>query len=194
VVRVQVVIQRNVEVHQFGSLGVIDAGDVEVRAGEGGGDVFDIEKEKSGLRVVRFDGVGLELGRFNFVALFVGDCAFDLAARKGQRHLRPRASLRVDQAAIDVVGGSGSELGIVGGGERDLHVGEGDGLVAIVGDDEEDGQEAVIVKIDGEDFGFFWGVVRIGGDGDFFVGVVVAGGIGAGGLGLRLGEIFSREG
>ena len=43
-------------------------------------------------------------------------------------------------------GETGRELGAIGGGECDLHVGDGDGLVAVIGDDEEDGKESVLGK------------------------------------------------
>ncbi len=59
---VQVFVQRQLEVHQFSAFGVVDAGYVDVRAGEGRVDVFHIEEEKSGLRGVGFDGFGGELG------------------------------------------------------------------------------------------------------------------------------------
>ena len=191
---VQVVVQGNVEVHQFGSLGIIDAGDVDMSSGDWGGDVFDIEKEKPGLGVVRLDGFGCELGGFDLVAFFVGDRALYFATRKRQRHLRSGAAVRIDEAAIDIVGRDGSQFGIVGGGQSDLHIGDGDGLVSVVGDDKEDRKKIVLMKIDGEDFRFFRRVVGIGGDGDFLVGMVVVSGIGLRRLGLRFGEVFGREG
>ena len=38
------------------------------------------------------------------------------------------------------------------------------GLIAVIGHDEEDGKESVIGEIDGEDLGFLGIVVRVGGD------------------------------
>ena len=103
--------------------------------------------------------------------------------------------LGVGEAAGDVFGGDGRELGAVDG-ERDLHVGDGDGLRAVVGDDEEDGEESVLLEVDGEDFGFFGSVVGVGGDGEFFGGVVVVRCVSFCGVSDGLGEVFGgqREG
>jgi len=54
-----------------------------------------------------------------------------------------------------------------------VHFGDGDGLVAVVGDDEEDGKESVLVEVHGEYFRFVGSVVGVGCDGDSFVGVIV---------------------
>jgi 3-deoxy-D-manno-octulosonic-acid transferase len=188
--RVQIIVHGDIEIHEFGSFRIIHSGDVEMRSRERGGDVLDVEKEKSGLRAVGFDGVGGELRRLDLVSFFLSDCAFYLIARKRQRHLRLGAALRIHESPVNIVGGIGSELGVVGRGQRDLHVGDRNGLRTLVGHDEKDGKKAVIVEVDAEDFGLFGSVVGIGGDGDLFIAVVIVRGISFRGLGLRFDEIF----
>jgi len=56
----------------------------------------------------------------------------------------------------------GREFGAAGRGECNLHVGKGDGLVAVIGDDEEDGEEAVFVEVHGEYFCLVGSIVGIG--------------------------------
>ena len=184
--------QLNFKVHQLGAFRVVDAGDVEVCAFQGRVDVFDVEEEKSGLGGAGFDGAGGELGGFDLVAFFLTERAFHFFLRDGERE-GMSVGVRIAQAAEDVFGGDGSEFGASGGGKGDLHVGDGDGLVAVVGNDEEDGKQAVLLKVDGEDFCFAGRVVGIGGDGDFFGGVIVVRGIGSGGMGFGLDEVFGGQ-
>jgi hypothetical protein len=190
--------QRNFEVHQLGAFGVGDAVYVEVGVGEGGGEVGDVEEEESRLGGVRLDGFGGELGGFDLVHFFFADGAFHFFARdgKGQRvGAGIGVGLGIGEAAGDVFGGDGRELGVVDG-ERDLHIGDGDGLRAVVGDDEEEGEESVLLEVDGEDFGLFGSVVGVGGDGKFVGGVVVVRCVSFCGVSYGLGEVFGgqREG
>jgi len=188
---VQLLLHWNLEVHQLGAFGAVDAGDVDVGASEG--DVSEVEEEESGLGGMRLDGLGGELRGFDLIAFFLGDGAFHIFARDGER-TGTSSGLGIGEAAVDVFGGSRCELGAIGGNERDLHVGDGDGLVAVIGDDEEDGKESVLAEVHRENFGLVGSVVGIGGDGDLFVGVIVVRGIGFGGAGGGLDEIFGGEG
>jgi len=108
----------NLEVHQLGAFRVVDAGYVDVCAGNRGGDVFDVEKKESGLSRVGLDGFGGELGGFDLVHFFLADSAFHFFAREGKGH-RVSAGvgvgLGIGEAAGDVVGGDRSELGAVDG-------------------------------------------------------------------------------
>lgn len=183
----------NLKVHQLSTLGVVDAFYVDVGADEGCVDAFHVEEEKSRLRSVGLDGFGGKLRRLDLVAFFLGNGAlhFFLRDGKGQRSVSVGAG--IGDAAVDIVWRGRGELIAVGGGERDLHVGDRDGLRAVVGDDEEDGKEPVLVKLHGKYFRFAGSVVGVGGDGNFFVGVIVMRGIGLRGLRLRLDEVFSRQ-
>jgi len=183
-------VQWKFEVHQFGAFGVVNAGDVDVGAGER--DVSEVEEEKSRLRGMRLDGFSGELRRLDFVALFLGDGAFHVLPRNGKRAGTGRRP-GIGDPAVDVLGGGGSEFGMVGGDELDFHVADRNGLVAVVGNHEEDGKESVFVEVDGEKFGFVGSVVDISGNGDLIVGVIVMRGIGFGRAGGRLNEILGRE-
>ena len=166
-----------------------------MRAGQRSGDVRDVEEEESRLGGVRLDGFGGELRGLDLVSFLLADRAlhFLVGDGKGQRRGRMGVGLGIGEAAEDIVGRSGSELGAVGCRECDVHVRDGDGLATIVGDDEEDGQESVFAEVDGEQFRLVGGVVGVGGDGDLLVRVVVVRGIAFGGLGRGLDEVFRGE-
>ena len=190
----QVIVERKFEIHQLGAFGIGNAGDVDVGAGEGRGDVFHIEEEESGLRVVRLDGFRGESRGFDFVAFFFAEGAFHLFLRDGKWQGRVGVGAGIGDAAVDVFGRSGGEFGVVGGDEFHVDVGDGDGLVAVVGHDEEDGQESVFVKVHGEYLRFVRRIVGVGGEGDFLVGMVVVRGIGIGGVSCGSYKIFGGEG
>ena len=78
--------------------------------------------------------------------------------------------------------------------QRDFHVGDGDRLVAVIGHDEENRQEAVLREVHGEDLGLFRRVVRIGGNGDFLVAMEIVRGIVDGGLRHRLHKVLRPPG
>ena len=123
---------------------------------------------------MRFDGAGGELRGFDFFHLLLRDATFHLA-REWKRNIGTGLGLRVGEATIEIVRIDGCELGAIAGDQLDSHIDDGDGLIAIVGDDEKDGQESVIGEIDGENFGFLGIVVGIGGDGDLFVAMEIMG-------------------
>jgi hypothetical protein len=53
--------QPNLEVHQLRALGIIDTSEIDTRAFHRGGNVFDVEEKKSGLRGMGLDRLGGEL-------------------------------------------------------------------------------------------------------------------------------------
>ena len=84
---------------------------------------------------------GGELGSGDFVAIFLAEAAFHFFLR--DRNGDGDGFVRIGEAAEDVVGGGGGEFGAAGGGKGDLHVGERDGVVTVIRDNEEDGKEIV---------------------------------------------------
>jgi hypothetical protein len=166
-----------------------------VGTGEGGVDVLHVEEEKSRLSGARLDGFGGELGGFDLVQFFFADGAFYLFVGDGKWQGRGwiGVGFGIGKAAGDIVGRNWRELGAARGSQFDLHVGDGDGLVTVVGDDEEDGQEPVLVKVDGKYFCLVGGVVGVGGDGHFLFGMVIVRGIRFGWLGYGLDEILGRK-
>src|SRR4051794_23173239 len=82
-------------------------------------------------------------------------------------------------ATIDVFRALGIELCATLGHENNLHLCERDSLVAVVGNDEVNRQQALVNILDVEGGGYFVGcVVRVSGDGYLFVVVNVIRGIG----------------
>lgn len=163
-----------------------------MRASQRRGDFADVEEHKSGLGGVGLDGLGGELGGFDLVHFFFAEGPFDFFAWDGKRQgirFGINVGLGIGEAACNVFGGDGRELGAANG-EGDLHVGDRNGLGAVIGDDEEDGKESVLVKVDREKFGFLGIVVGVGGDGDSLVSVIVVRGIRFSGLGHRFDEVF----
>ena len=139
-----------------------------------------------------FDGSGGELRGFYFVPLFLVDSAFHFLLRDGKRDF-VGVGTRIGQAAIDIVGGSGGDLGMVSSDQFDVNVGEGDGLISVVGDNEKNGKKSVFAEVNRENFGFVGAVIGIGGDSDLFVGVIVMHKIGFGGVGGGFDEVFGGE-
>ena len=123
-----------------------------------------------------FDGAGGELRRFHLIHLLLGDATFHLA-RKWKRVVGAGLGLGIRQPTVEIVGTNGRELGAVGGDQLDLHADDGNGLIAVIGHDEEDGKESVIGEIDGKDFGFLGIVVGVGGDRNLLVAMKVVRGI-----------------
>lgn len=104
-----------------------------------------------------------------------------------------RIGLWIAKPPEDVVRIGRGEFIAIGGSERDLHIGDRYGLIAIVGDDEENWQIIVRAEIDGEDFGFLGGIVRIGCYGNFVIRMVVMRRVSLCRLGCGFYKIFGRE-
>ena len=77
-----------------------------------------------------------------------------------------------EEAAVDVVVGGGGDFVVVGGDELDAGVVEGEGGVAVVGEDDADGDEAVLDVGEAEEVAVFGVVAGFGGYGDLSLGWV----------------------
>jgi len=92
-------------------------------------------------------------------------------------------ALHGEEAAVEiVVGGSGDDV-VVGGDELDAGVVEGEGAVAVVGDDDANGEEAVLEVGEAEEGTVGREGAGVGGDGDVLGGVGIEGNVLGGGLG-----------
>jgi len=141
---------------------------------------------------VGLDGFRCELGRLDLIHLLLRNAAFHLM-REWERIVGVGFRLWVREAAIEILSADGRELRALSGGQRDLHVHDRDGLVAVVGYDEKDWQESVPGEVDGEYFCLFRCVVGVGGDGDLFVAMQVVGGIVECSLGGWFDETLARD-
>ncbi len=117
----------------------------------------------------------------------------------GEGDLGAHGAAGGEEAAVDVVEGGGGDLVVVGGDELDAGVVEREGGVAVVGDDDADGNEAVLDVGETEEAAVFGVDAGVGGDGDVLVGVGVEGGVLGGGFGgwgffFLLGEGWAGEG
>src|SRR5262249_35821156 len=79
------------------------------------------------------------------------------------------------------------------GYELRLHACQRHRLIAVIGDDQEDGQEAFFRPFHIKDLRFFWLVVGIHTRSDRFIGVIVVQRVGRGRLGSRLYEILRQQ-
>src|SRR5271155_272630 len=131
---------RNLEIHQLIPFGIINPAHIDARAGQGCVDVFHIEEEESGLRGVRLDRSGGESRGFDLVSLLLTDGAFHVLVRDGKWQRRRGVGARIGEASVDIVGRFRGQLVAVRRGQCYLYLGDRDGLVAVVGYDEEDGQ------------------------------------------------------
>lgn len=82
------------------------------------------------------------------------------------------------EAAVHFVGCGGGQLGAVGRDELDADVVQVEGGVAVVANEEADGEKAVAGVVEPEEVGLAAGFERLGGDGDLFLVVGVARGDG----------------
>ena len=160
--------------------------DVELGAFEGGVvELADVVEEVAGEGAVGVDGgageaeVGVVLGD-----LLVGALVMKGDGREGhgQGNLAAMDGFGGEEAALDVVVGGGGDRVVVGGDELDAGVVEGESGVAVVGDDDADGEEAVPEIGQAEEVAVFRAVAGVGGYGDVLVGVGIEGKILAGGF------------
>ena len=168
--------------------------DVELGALEGRVvEALDVVEEVAGKCGVGLDDGGLEAE----VVVVLGDLLVDGSALDGEGvewNADGLGAVQGEEAAVDLVLGGGGE-GLVGGGdELDACIVELKGAVAVVGDDDADGQEAVLDVWQTEEGALVGVVAGVGGDGDTLVGVGVVGGVVGGGLGWRGGALTGGAG
>lgn len=123
-----------------------------------------------------FDGFGGELGRVDLAHFLFRDASLYLMW-KWEGNVAAGFGLGIREAAINTVGVDGGELGSFFSDQLDLHVNDRDGLIAIVGHDKKDWQEAMLGEVNGEDLRLVCIVIRIGGDRNLFVAMQIVGGI-----------------
>jgi len=143
------------------------------------------------LRGVGFDRFGGKLRTVELVHLFAVERALHAVGQR-QRAGTSRG-LRVGEAAIQIIVAERRELGVIGGDQGDVHVGNRNRLVAIIGDDKENGKESVVGEVDGKDFCLFRSVVRVGSDCNLLVAVKVVRRVIDGGAGHWPYEILRGE-
>lgn len=103
-------------------------------------------------------------------------------------------ALQGEEAAVDLVLGGGGEGVARGGDELEAGVVELQGAVAVVGEDDADGQETVLDVGQTEEGAELGVVAGVGGDGEVLPGVSVVGGVGGGGVGRRRGAVVGGAG
>lgn len=145
-------------------------------------------------------GMGLNASGFEAEVLIILHDLFVhvVVDRDGDKgNLGSAGLLKIEEAAVDVVLGGRWDLVVVGRDE--LHTGliEGEGVVAVVGDDDAHGQQTVLNVLQAEEGALFGVVARVGCDGDMLGGVSVGGWVldrGPGrGSGLIRGEDAGRD-
>ena len=154
-------------------MGVVDSGDEEARALGGIVEVADIEEEEALLRGMRLNGLGGEGCVLENVAIILRESAMGLVA-SGQREgdLILGAGARgsdVAEGAAQIVERIGSSLGAVAGDELEAGIAENDGLIAVIGEDDEDGQDGVLEHLGMEDGSPGGSVIRVGAKGELLL-------------------------
>src|SRR5581483_1545744 len=137
--------------------------------------------------------LGAELGRLEFVHHFLRDRTLDLLSRNRQWNGGTCAAAGVRQPAVYVIRAGGRNLGSVHGNQLCFHAGENDRLLGIVGDDDEYGQQSLLMVINRKDLGLVGHVVRINCDRDSFISMRIMRRITGGRLGDRLYEFLRSE-
>jgi len=152
--------------------GIVEAADVvEEIAGEGGMGVDDGALKAE---------VVVVFGDFLVDRLVVDG---DGGNGRGHGDLGALGALEGEEDAVEVLVGGGGEDVVVGGDELDAGVVEGEGAVGVVGDDDADGEEAVLDVGEAEEAAVGGLGAGIGGDGDVFFLVGVEGEVLGGGQG-----------
>ena len=121
----------------------------------------------------------------------------DGGERQGQRDLAAFDVFGGEEAALDVVVGGGGNDIVVDGDELDAGFVERERGVAIVGEDDADGDKAVLDVGETKEVAVFGVVARVGGDGEVLVGMgvvrdILVGWFGGGSLFVG-GECVDRE-
>ena len=151
----------------------VDHFDVELGVAEGGVVEFaDVVEEIPGE-----GGMGVDGGRGEAeVGVVFGDFFVDGGVVDGDGddgNFGAHGGAGGEEAAVDVLEGGGGDDVLVGGDELNADVVEGEGVVGVVGDDDADGDEAMLDVGEAEEGAGFGVGAGVGGDGDFFGGVGV---------------------
>ncbi len=164
------------------AVGVVDHFDVELGVLEDGVvEAAGVVEDVTGAGAVRWDDggdeaeVGVVVEDFFVDGLGVRGDADDGDAGAG-------GGFAGEEAAVEVFVGGGALLVAFGGEELDAAVVEDEGLVAVVGDDDADGEEAVGDVGEAEEGAGVIVEAGVGGEGDVLVGVGVVDGVLGGGL------------
>ena len=149
--------------------------DVEFGAFESGVvEAADVVEEVAGEGTVGVDGRSCETE----VVLILRDLFVDGGVVNGDRSHRdfgPGGAFGGEEAAVDVVVEGGRDDVAIGGDELDAGLIECEGGVAVVGDDDADGNEAVLDVFEPEEAAVSGVVAGLGGDSDLLVGMSVEG-------------------
>jgi len=130
---------------------------------------------------VRFDRRGGEAEVVVVFRNFLVDSGV-MDGERDERNFRPHGVVRGEETPVDVIEGGGGNLVVVNGDELDADVVQREFGVAVVGEDDADGQEAVLDVGQTEKGTVFGIVARLGGDGDLFFRMGVEGGVLIGGI------------
>ncbi len=155
----------------------VEFGVFEGRVVEG----FDVVEEVSGEGAVGLDGGAVEAE----VVVVLGNFLVDGGVVDGEGDegdLGALGAFEGEEAAVEFVEVGGGDAVVIGGDELHACVFEGEGGIAVVGDDDADGDETMLDVGEAEEVAELGVVAGLGGDGDvlFFVGI--EGGVLGGGL------------
>ena len=152
----------------------VDHFDVELSVREGWlVEILDVVEKIAGEGGMRLNAGGFEAEVLIILHDFLVHVVMNRDGNDG--NLGATRLLEIEEAAVDVVLGGRWDLVVVGRDE--LHTGliEGEGVVAVVGDDDADGQQTVLNVLEAEEGALFRVVARVGCDGDVLGGMSVGG-------------------
>ena len=163
-------VYRDFEVEELITIGIAELVQVQLSALERMIELRHVVEEKAGAGGVRFDDKGLVLELVEvFLNVFVTGFRLHLDGweRAGDGDLLA-FPLGAGHEALDVFGFGGLNAIAAGRVEEDARVAQRDGAVAIVGDDEADGHDAVTEVVNAENGFLLARVVGFDGNGDVF--------------------------
>uniref|UniRef100_E6PYS4 Uncharacterized protein n=1 Tax=mine drainage metagenome TaxID=410659 RepID=E6PYS4_9ZZZZ len=189
----KVFIEGNFEIKKLFPVGVAKGVEIERRAAERIAEAVNVIEKKSGLGSVWSDSQSGEFKGVKICLDFLVDVlVLQMKTRNRAGHGDMGATAAgIGQTALNILGFGSLDAVSRSGDEENARFFERDGPVAIVGDDEPDGQDAVSEIIHAKKFDLRGGIVRLGGDGQMFIRVNLDGGKISGRLHGRL-FVFSR--
>lgn len=154
-------------------------------------DAGDVEEEETRPGGVRLDCLGGKPGVDDLLVLLLRLFVLVARERNGADPLRSRAAaVDVRHAAEHIVGAQRFQLGVSHRHQLRPHAGQGNWLVAVVADDEQDGQDIFLVVGRDENLVFGRGVVKLDGCRHLLVGMRVLGSVSIGILRPRRNEVL----